>query len=79
MTINKISKGIGILRKICHFLQEKQLKYLYSSFIKPYTEYGNLAWGRAAKTNLAKIDRSLRKAIRIIMFKGKMETVQPLY
>ena len=47
--------------------------------IKPYTEYSNLAWGGAAKTNLAKINRSLRKAIRIMMFKGKMETVQSLY
>ena len=38
MTINKISKGITILRTMRHFLQEKQLKDLYSSFIKPYTE-----------------------------------------
>ena len=45
------------MRTMCHFLQEKQLKYLYSSFIKPYTEYGNLAWGGAAKTNLGTKDR----------------------
>ena len=38
MIINKISKDIGILRTMCHFLQEKQLKDLYSSFIKPFTE-----------------------------------------
>ena len=79
MTINKISKGIGILRTMSHFLQEKQLKDLYYSFIKSYTEYDNLAWGGAAKANLAKIDRSLRNAIRIMMFQGKRKSVQPLY
>ena len=79
MAINKISKGIAILRTMRHFLQEKQLKYRYSSLIKLYTEYGNLTWVGAAKTKLAKIDRSLRKAIRIIMFKGKRESVQILY
>ena len=77
MTINKISKGIGILGTMRHFPQEKQLKDLYSSFIKPYTGYGNLAWGGAAKTNLAKIDRSLRKAIRIMMSKGKWKLFNP--
>ena len=38
MTINKSCKGIGLLRTMHHFLQEKQLQDLYSSFIKSYTE-----------------------------------------
>ena len=74
ITINKIRKCTSILRMMHHFLLEKY-KDLYFSFIKPYTEYGNLAWGGAAKSNLSKINRSLRKAIRIMMFKGNMETV----
>ena len=43
-TTYKLSRGIEILRKIGPFLQEKQLKNLYNSFMKPYTEYGALAW-----------------------------------
>ena len=78
MIINKSCKGIGILRTMDHFLQEKQLQNLYSSFIKSYTKNGNIAWGGTTKTNIAKINRSLRKAIRIKIFKGKRETVQPL-
>ena len=38
MTINKSCKGIGLLRTMHDFLQEKQLQDLYSSFIKSYTE-----------------------------------------
>ena len=40
ITNSRISKGIyiyiGILKKMCKFLQEKQLKTLYNVFIKPY-------------------------------------------
>ena len=49
ITINKIRKGIDILKTMPQFLQAKQLKDLYSSFIKPFTEYGNLASGRSSK------------------------------
>ena len=61
-------------RKICDFLQEKQLKNLYKAFIKPFTEYGVLACGGAPKTHLIKIETSLNKAVRIILFKGKLES-----
>ena len=56
------------------FSQEKQLKDLYNAFIKPFTEYGVLAWGGAPKTHLIKIERSLNKAVRIMLFKGKYES-----
>ena len=61
------------------FSQEKQLKDLYNAFIKPFTEYGVLAWGGAPKTHLIKIERSLNKAVRIMLFKGKYESAQPLF
>ena len=41
-----------ILKIMRHYLQDKQFINLYSSFIKPYIEYGTLAWGGACKTNL---------------------------
>ena len=62
-----------------HFLQEKQLKLLFSGFISPYLEYGALAWGGAAKTHINKLERSLRKTIRLMMFKDKKHISKPLY
>ena len=32
---NKINKGIGILKKMCHFLQEDTLVSLFNAFVKP--------------------------------------------
>ena len=54
MTNIKVDKGLGILRKMRDFLLEKILKNLYNAFIKPFTEYGVLAWGGAPKTHLIK-------------------------
>ena len=78
-TNNKINKGIGILKIMRHYLQEKQLLNLYSSFVKPYIEYGSLAWGGACKTNLNKIDKSLNKSVRTMLFKNRRESSKPLY
>ena len=47
--------------------------------MKPYIDYGTLAWGGAARTHLTKIDRSIRKTIRLMMFKEKRHTAKPLY
>ena len=79
ITNSKLHKGIGIIRTMRHFLQEKQLKLLFSAFISPYLDYGALAWGGAAKTHINKLDRSLRKTITFIMFKDKKHIAKPLY
>ena len=62
-----------------HFIQEKQLKLLSSSFIIPCLDYGALACGGAAKTHVDKLDRSLRKTIRDMMFKDKKHIAKLLY
>ena len=47
------------------------MRNLYNAFMKLFTEYGVLAWGRAPKTHLVKIERSVNKAVRIKLFQGK--------
>ena len=79
MTNIKVNKGLGILRKMCDFLQEKQLKNLYNAFVEPLTEYDVLAWGGAPKMHLIKIKRNFNKALRIMLFKEKFESAQPLF
>ena len=45
----KISKEIVVIRKMQHYLQEKQLISIYNAFVKPYLEYGSLTWGELPK------------------------------
>ena len=48
-------------------------------FIKPYREYGILAWGGAPRTHLNKVSRNLKKAVIVMMLRKKYESTTPLF
>ena len=76
---SKIIRGLGILRKVRNYVQEKTSKNIFNSFIKPYVDYRALRWGGATQSQLAKIDKSIKKSMRIMLFKGKYDLVKPFY
>ena len=55
---NKISKNIGILYRDSHYLDKKNLKSIYFSFIHNYVNCCNIAW---ASTSRTKHDKILKK------------------
>ena len=59
---NKISKNIGILKRLKYTLPKNILKTLYSSLIHPHLNYGTLLWGY----NMDRLIILQKKAIRII-------------
>ena len=59
---NKISKTIGILNKLKHFLPPNTLYIMYNALILPHINYGLLLWGHQAH----QIVKLQKKAIRII-------------
>ena len=75
----KLSKGIGLLSKIRHYVPNSVLKSLFYSFINPYINYSLLNWSCTATTNLNCIRVKVKKAIRIISFKSKQEHTTPLF
>ena len=79
ITNNKLHKTIGILTKLCKYVQEETMKNLLNSFLKPYTEYGNLAWGGVPKTKIELINRSIKRSIRAMMDMDKFDSVKPFY
>ena len=75
----KLIKSNALIAKLRHFVGPKTLSNIYNSLIQPHLDYGSLVWGNAAQTNLHKIEVLQNKAIRIINFKNKTESAQPLY
>ena len=75
----KLSKGVGLLAKIRHFVPRSVLRSLYFSFINPHVDYNILNWGMASLTNLDPIDKKIKKAVRIISFKDSDHPSAPLY
>ena len=59
---NKISKNIGILKRLKYTVPKDILKTLYFSLINPYINYSILAWG----FNMDRIEKLQKQAIRVI-------------
>ena len=53
---SKISKGVGIIARLRHFVPTSTLFKLYRSLIEPYISYGLTTWGQVANSilNIAK-------------------------
>ena len=75
----KISKSVGLLAKLRHFVPQQILLKIYQSLIYPYIIYGLAAWGQAAKTHLNKILLLQKRALRIINFSDRCDHAIPLF
>ena len=54
-TSAKVSKGLGIMRRIKTFVTQSVMQSIYNSLILPYFDYCNMVWENTAKYNLQKI------------------------
>src|SRR6218665_1543207 len=63
---NKISKNLGIIRKIGHLLPTKVLTSLYYTLINPYLLYGNTVWSSNYNSRTRCLVILQKRIIRII-------------
>ena len=75
----KLSKGIGLLAKIRHYVPKNTLRSLYFTFINPHIDYNILNWGMASVSNLDSISKKIKKAVRIMAFKNSDDPTIPLF
>ena len=71
----KISRYIGLLSKIKHYVSFEILKTLYNSLIMPQLLYGILAWGK----NITHLTKLQKKSIRVITCSRYNEHTEPLF
>ena len=64
----KISRNIGIISRLRHFVPLTTLISIYNSLISPYISYGLIAWGQASKSHLEKLLILQKRAVRLINF-----------
>ena len=62
----KISRGVGILTRLRHFMNTDLLKTIYYCLVYSHVSYGIHAWGSACITETEKINVLLKKAVRIM-------------
>ena len=64
----KLSKTVGILSKVRHFVDNHILVMLYYSLIYPFLTYGVHVWGLTFPSFLTQLSIVQKKAIRILSF-----------
>ena len=75
----KISKIVGLIAKLRHFVPLHTLLNIYQSLISPYITYGLSVWGQACKSHLNKILTLQKRALRFMYFAKKNEHTIPLF
>ena len=75
----KISRGIGILSKLRHFVIDDILTQLYYSLVYPFLTYGLVVWGNTYATTLKPIVTLQKQALRIITFSKRDAQSNPIF
>ena len=76
---NKVSKNIGVIRRIRHLVTRKILVNLYYTMIYPYISYCNIVWASTFKTNLNCIHLLQKRYVKMITFSNKFTSSTPLF
>ena len=61
-----ISRNIGVMNKLKHYIPYRILHTLYCTLISPYLNYGILIWGNTCKSYLDKLVKLQKWAIRVV-------------
>ena len=75
----KISKTVGIISRIRHFLPRRTLLNIYKTLILPYLQYGIAIWGQASNTHLQKLLKLQKRVLRLIYFVNYKVHAIPLF
>ena len=67
MLCKKLSKRIGLLRSIRHYLTLKERTQFYNAIIKPVLMFGGLIWSSTSKENLRRVFKLQKRAVRVIV------------
>ena len=76
---SKVSKSIGIIGRLRFVLPKYTLRTLYYSLIYPYLNYGSIIWGNTFLSNLNRLKKLQKKAIRIISLSTFRSHTNPLF
>ena len=63
---SEISKSLGILSRLRHFVPQAALLNIYRSLIQPYLSCGVAVWGQGARSSLENVSIMQKRALRLI-------------
>ena len=76
---SKAWKRIGLLRRYKYLLDRASLQKMYTSFIRPLLEYGDIIWDNSSAANKRALENIQVEALRITTGGTKVCSIQKLY
>ena len=75
----KISKTIGIISRLRHFVPTNTLLNIYRSLVFPYLQFGIALWGQAANIHMDKLLKLQKRVLRLTYFTDYKAHAVPLF
>ena len=75
----KISRSVGMMRRLQRFLNLSSLKTLYHSFVLPYLNYANTVWSHTSYNNINRLKIVQKRAVRLITAAKLTDHSKPLF
>ena len=63
---SKLSRSIGVLSKLRHFILSRVMVSIYNAIILPHLNYCNETWGKTYKVHVDKLYILQKRAIRLV-------------
>ena len=76
---SKISKNIGIIRKLSHIVPNHVLLTLYNTLITPYLNYCNIIWASNYPSRLKPLEILQNRVIRLICNADRLASASSLF
>ena len=74
-----MSKSVGILSKVQHYLNQQTLHNIYYTFVNPYLIYGVEVWGNACNVYIDPLIKLQQMCLIIITFSYYLEHTEPFF
>ena len=74
----KISKKIGLLKRLKKCMPQKTLYMLYNSIILPHFDYADIIWGTACEKYVGQLYKLQKRAARILVGAKRFSKTEPI-
>ena len=75
----KLKRANGMLMKIRHFVQKKDLRAIYFSLFSSHLSYGSQIWGQQKTTYTERLSKLQNRSLRLIEFTDLNANTYPLF
>lgn len=75
----KISKKLGLLKRLKKFMPSNSVNMLYNSIVLPHFDYADVIWGTACGTYIKKVYLLQKRAARILTGASRFTRTKPLF